>query len=303
MIQPARGVALTAQLIVSIALLWSAPASTADLHDEMSGRWFVTEVIVFERPRVGLLHGGEPLLSEVDWQWQEDMHLIRRASPEGATLDGSAYRERDNLQLRASDAQPEEPDTAQMAASGEGDWRSQLSNFEAELAEQGPVWLEPTELTMTSHRRDIERRLGASILFHGAWRQDVPGREEPYPIMLPDAGVALFGIVSVTVNRYLHVSADLNFPVTGLAVIDEGFGPTHANRASTAEASSTELDSTDAEQPRMQQVSGVMRMSESRRVRSEELHYLDHPRFGVLLRIQEISFPESLEAAWRERSR
>lgn len=288
-----RLMVLIFQLAVATAWLSTSPRADADLHDEMDGRWFVTEIIVFERERVGLVHGGEPLLTDTDWQWPANMHLIRRASTDGAALDPDGYRERDTLKLRASDRVPSESAAATQAVNANRDWRSQLAEFEAELSKQGPVWLDASALTMTSHRRDIERRLGASILFHGAWRQDVPGRESPYPIMLKEPDASLFGVLSVTVNRFLHVSASLNFPVTGSAVIVDNARP----------QASPPSDSIDAGQPNLQLVSGVMRLRESRRVRSEELHYLDHPRFGVLLRIQEIGFPEALETAWRERTR
>lgn len=298
--QAMRFTAGIAQFAVVMTLLSTAQFAAADLHDEMDGRWFVTEVIVFERERVGLLHGGEPLLSDSDWSWPLNMHLIRRVSKDGAVLDPAAHRERDTLKLRASDeaiAEPAIPLTTEKAAPS---WRSHLKDFEEQLAEQGPVWLDSAALTMTSHRRDIERRLGASILFHGAWRQDVPGRETPYPIMLGDSNGSLFGTLSVTVNRFLHVSAGLNFPVTGNAVIVDSTGQ---EETALDDGFGVEASSAEFAKPLTQRVSGVMRLSESRRVRSEELHYLDHPRFGVLLRIQEISFPESLETAWKERAR
>ncbi|MBV1905373.1 MAG: peptidoglycan binding protein CsiV [Pseudomonadales bacterium] len=43
-----------------------------------------------------------------------------------------------------------------------------------------------------------------------------------------------------------------------------------------------------------------MQLSESRRMRSTELHYLDHPKFGVLLRIDPVKIPEQLSTLWIE---
>ncbi|MCR9277428.1 MAG: peptidoglycan binding protein CsiV [Pseudomonadaceae bacterium] len=295
----ARIAAVVTQTLVVASICSLSQQARADLHDEMKGRWFVTEVIVFERSRVGLTHGGEPLLSEADWQWPQNMHLIRHASADGAVLDPDAYRERDTLTLLASDDVLEDDSTA-LSPVDDGGWRQELDDFETQLSLQGPIWLRDDALTMTSHRRDIERRLGASILFHGAWRQDVPGRETPYPVMLVEPSGSLFGTLSVTVNRFLHVSADLNFPVTGSAVIVDNTAQTEVSPGDELQAQPAPAD---IAQTATQLVSGVMRLQESRRVRSEELHYLDHPRFGVLLRIQEISFPDSLTTAWRQRSR
>ena len=40
-----------------------------------------------------------------------------------------------------------------------------------------------------------------------------------------------------------------------------------------------------------------MELSESRRVRSGDLHYLDHPKFGIIVRIDTIEIPQELESA------
>ena len=41
-----------------------------------------------------------------------------------------------------------------------------------------------------------------------------------------------------------------------------------------------------------------MVMEESRRVRSGELHYLDHPKLGVLVRISPVVVPDALASAY-----
>ena len=49
-----------------------------------------------------------------------------------------------------------------------------------------------------------------------------------------------------------------------------------------AESASTTGDSATNEKPRAQ----VFRLEEKRRIKLEELHYFDHPAFGVLLKVE-----------------
>jgi hypothetical protein len=42
------------------------------------------------------------------------------------------------------------------------------------------------------------------------------------------------------------------------------------------------------------QAGAYMVLSESRRMRSEELHYLDHPKLGLVVRIDPVRFPDDL---------
>lgn len=267
---------------LSLTSLWS-PTLSADLHDELDGRWYVTELIIFERPGVGYEANGEVLISEADWAWPDDVHLIRHEVAGRAELTRLSYRERDRLNLRSAQTQGGGTDdasdtTAPPNAPSEArdSLRDAIAEFETGLVDAGPVWLDEAALTMNSHKLDLQRRLRARILFHGAWRQDLPERTQPYPIMLPLEDEGAYGVVSMTVNRYLHVKADLQFPFPA-RYIDPAPG---------------------SAEPGVRVDGGTMSLSERRRLRSEELHYLDHPRFGVLLRVQEIGFPAELETLW-----
>lgn len=100
-------------------------------------------------------------------------------------------------------------------------------------------------------------------LLHWRWRQPGWERGQAVPIQLSasgydSGGAALSGTVSLALSRYLHLTADLRL---------------------------TETDS------------GIsMTLRETRRMRSGELHYLDHPRFGVLARITPYETPAAAAA-------
>lgn len=93
------------------------------------------------------------------------------------------------------------------------------------------------------------RRLGNSanyrVLLHAGWRQAGLPREQAIAVRLTDAAMQLDGTLRLLLSRYLHLEADLIY---------------------------RPLDGAQA----------VYRLRESRRMRSREIHYLDHPMFGII---------------------
>ena len=102
--------------------------------------------------------------------------------------------------------------------------------------------------------RRIARADDLELLWHGRWVQPVPLRNRPEPLLI-QAGARrnghypLEGTIDVTAGGYLHFHARLWFQDAG---------------------------------PR------YMLLDESRAMRRSELHYLDHPKFGVLVRIDRV---------------
>ena len=90
--------------------------------------------------------------------------------------------------------------------------------------------------------------------------------------------------MGITLGRYLHFKADLFFHAPGL-----GMTPAAALMTDSGESQLVEAEETPG-------TAGYMQLSESRRMRSEELHYLDHPKLGVVVRVDPISMPEALLA-------
>ena len=120
-------------------------------------------------------------------------------------------------------------------------WRHQAPNLDRHLARLRP------------HRR---------IVVAGSWHQALPPRPTPLPLVL-QAGpqdatrrYALEGTLAVTVGRYVHLAAHLQWRLAD---------------------------------------GGVAVLVERRRLRSNELHYLDHPAFGVLAHVQPLPLPTDLQ--------
>lgn len=102
-------------------------------------------------------------------------------------------------------------------------------------------------------------------LLHTAWIQPGYSAEEAPSLALDRiarANGGLRGNVTLHVSRYLHLRLDLSMPATSAAA-------------------SNQTSLTLNERP-------TYKLSESRRIRSGELHFFDHPKFGVLARIEPV---------------
>ena len=108
------------------------------------------------------------------------------------------------------------------------------------------------------------------VTHHLSWLQSVPERGKPLSIMVPKTEANLAGYVRVTIGRYLHFEADL---WTTMEKKDQTDSP---------------LDNQ------------FMALRESRRMRSNELHYLDHPALGVITKISPYSIDSNIAKRWLE---
>ncbi|MDX1593816.1 MAG: CsiV family protein [Gammaproteobacteria bacterium] len=133
----------------------------------------------------------------------------------------------------------------------------------------------------------LRRQPGYRVLLHTAWRQPTGSRERVPWIRVSDGGdvtasPGLDGMVRLSLRRYLHIDLDLVVsreievpvarpdPAPGAVAI-----PLGAPEPTARPASPAAYDYRRVLQP--------FRMIDSRRMRSDELHYIDHPAFGVLV--------------------
>lgn len=114
------------------------------------------------------------------------------------------------------------------------------------------------ELTRSNYALNNEadklKRRGYEILYHNAWLEQFSPNTASTLLVVDPLG-AFEGTVHIERQRYLHVSPDINY------YLSDG-----------------------AEQP-----GTVIRMHESRRMRSEELHYIDHPVLGMLVHFRPVA--------------
>lgn len=127
--------------------------------------------------------------------------------------------------------------------------------------DQLPAWLEDEQLRLKNEETALARSPNYRPLLHLAWRQAVQDKGEARPVSLPphtagDDEAYVSGSARVSVARYLHLALDIQLHPA--AAFDTAADPAAGY--------------------------GVpeFRLTETRRMRGKELHYFDHPRFGVL---------------------
>jgi hypothetical protein len=123
--------------------------------------------------------------------------------------------------------------------------------------------LRPEELQLNAEYRTVERVAAYTPLLHGGWVQSGLPEEEsqPFDLALLSA-LNPRGTIRLHLSRFLHVSLDLTYQEPLRTA-----GPQFSNEL--------------AELP----IAPRYRLVTTRQARSGELHYFDHPAFGVLIKI------------------
>lgn len=139
-------------------------------------------------------------------------------------------------------------------------WLEDVTEAPAQTLEN-PVavtWLPAANFHLTAERNALGRSSRYRPLAYLAWRQPVYDRARALPLTLPAPenfnDIYVDGTVKVAVERYLHLYLDLQLHLPVGAVLSENG---------------------EAELPEI-------RLTEKRRMRSQEIHYFDNPRFGVI---------------------
>ncbi|WP_320822926.1 CsiV family protein [Reinekea sp.] len=269
----------------ALFVLVSQPFSFAEEHtaEAEAERWFQVEVLIFKNPT---LETDNPELWPSYAEIQHPPAFIRLTGISEILTDNSA----DDPDL----AEANTPDTVmELSApvSVEG-----LSAFQA---------LSEAEQQMIGEHDMIARDRRYQVLFHEAWNQPVPSRDEVIPIRI-DGGERfgrqseLQGYISLYVERYLHLSTDLHLidyqkSTDPFSLVDEG-----ANKETTRQmlAGFGGMSLLNADRMTNSQISRKSKqffisvqdaqLKEKRRMRSKEIHYLDNPEFGILILITPI---------------
>lgn len=172
------------------------------------------------------------------------------------------------------------------------DLMAAVAEFERALTAMSNRWLDAETFLLAPDARRVQRSGLGRVLFHGKWIQDVPPRESPDPILIQGGQQLVFptpvheleGTVGVTLGRFLHFRADLFFHAPALGVEPIAGALSAAGR--------------EVLDPAPPLVPSYMQLSESRRMRSEEIHYLDHPKLGLVVRIDPVEIPQTLLEAF-----
>lgn len=150
-------------------------------------------------------------------------------------------------------------------------------------------------LDAAQHRLPLDpnhfNRNGYRPLFHGSWRQPLLPRAESRPIRiqggqrLPGGTPELDGELYLDIARYLHLRTNLFFtqpiPDNWQSPLLPPISAAQPSPSLTAPTLSTLGLSSVEPAPRQLSVN----LQQARRMRGGEVHYLDHPMFGLIIRL------------------
>ncbi|HHH38094.1 MAG TPA: hypothetical protein ENK50_00765 [Sedimenticola sp.] len=162
---------------------------------------------------------------------------------------------------------PEDPGTP--------DWEGAWQVSEAPYRQGNYQLLPRARWRLDREARTLKRKGGFQPLIHRAWRQPVLSRKRAHPVHLrsrqttADGTPEMEGLVRVSVARYLHLDLDFLLRRPPLPGMEEKAGQTFTP--------GTVRD---------------YRFTAHRRMRSGELHYIDHPLMGALVLITPVEQAE-----------
>jgi hypothetical protein len=152
--------------------------------------------------------------------------------------------------------------------------------------------LDPADYVLNDAYRRLERLDAYRPLMHGAWIQPALEHDESLPMQLRRIGdppLRLNGTVTLYLSRFLHLVVDVALeeksPLRPDA-LDERipyYGDNRGNRRFGIN-------------PAFVTPSVFYRIQDDRIMRSGDLRYFDHPKFGVLAKVMRIEEPESDDA-------
>ena len=181
----------------------------------------------------------------------------------------------------ANDSPPSKLNSSSLVA-----FLSEAAKFETQLHSSAFKWLSKETFSLKEEYLALRRARGVRPIYHGRWRQPVPERDAAIPILLQlDGSDGLLtydrnlhkieGTVHVTAKKFLHLYFNLWHHVDAIG------------QAPMAVPNTVDLIKSRKH--------GYMELIESRRMRSSELHYLDHPKIGIIAQIEEVKLPSALE--------
>jgi hypothetical protein len=153
---------------------------------------------------------------------------------------------------------------------------TELTPFENE-PEQQPQELQSSYWKLNKISRRLSRN-GYAILLHLAWVQDFSQTQPPIHVFVPQdvnasgLNTQMGGTIDITLNRYFNVAINLLFGETATRI--------------------QSLISPDAFEKNFHNVeNGIayFQLKQRRRMKSDELNYIDHPLYGMLIKITSFS--------------
>lgn len=138
----------------------------------------------------------------------------------------------------------------------------------------------------------INRRSDMQVIWHQAWIEPIQNEDQaiqhPIDVSLQDKlNIQLRGTVQLHVSRYLHINTDLQIQHYELMEPNELAALTLAashNEKSDYRVNLLGDSEISLSEPQLIPVRSA-KIQQSRRMRSKELHYVDHPMLGLVVKV------------------
>jgi hypothetical protein len=147
--------------------------------------------------------------------------------------------------------------------------------------------------TLKSVARSLRRSSKYDLALHKAWLQPISGTPSPILVQTGDQYDDLFeidGTLSISRSRFLHIQADLWF-----TLFEPKYNQSQFMLRQPADISELAKDYPELIRVEKNRDTHIAVQSfplhHSRRMRSSVLHYIDHPYFGVLVKIEKFDYP------------
>lgn len=297
-------------LIACSSLLgfWMALASGVCIAETV----YQVEMIVFERttPTSNEVW-PKNLTLEYPKPWQRLFDPQEEAKRQEAT---SLQPADDFLQTIAQEAAQLQRavDTAQTGIEASRSAQTDATDVAAPLLHEFFAFLPKEKRGLQKAREAIDRNQQLRVLFHEAWRQPLTAIEKSPALILRGGsqyGVysELQGYIHLGISRFLHLHTNLwfthfapnhgqmpehwpNLPpeppeLSSESVVAQEISGT-SDEVTTEPWSPDEMVNADSDlQKPPYAVNQIVTLQQKRRMRSGELHYVDHPRLGILIKM------------------
>lgn len=173
----------------------------------------------------------------------------------------------------------------------------------------------PRNTTLNQAKKRLQRTGNFEILSHYHWVQPLVDRKETLPLLIQAGKVygdqfELEGTISLSVSRYLHIDSKLWLSsfTENQVLLDTWWGNANSNRYDTPlldnaqqtqskqctknfNVASRQLIAEPSADVTDYITTQIAELKQSRRMRSGEIHYLDHPLFGLIVTANPYTLP------------
>lgn len=267
-------------------------------------RWFEVELIVFQ-------HTASP----TNERWTEELEADQRMTENDQdiarsfAIPGDQQQSANDFSSTSESNQPkneqsltnEKPLIELKMADGTPlfDVAEALNENQQNAVNDAWIILPTEQHKLTAEAGHLKVSKEYNVLFHQAWRQPMVTAEQSSWVVVRGGErftdqYSLQGSIRFSLRRYLHARTDLY--LQELAPIKN-----IQNNSIEIDETSTDRSTTNELSPEiMYQALRTFRLQQSRRMRSVELHYIDSPVIGVLIKITPYNNEDELIEAIEE---